>query len=51
MMMKLPYGIANFETIRTEDYFYVDKTPYLELLEGLPERYLGSGILYTMHVP
>ncbi len=40
MMMKLPYGIANFETIRTEDYFYVDKTRYLELLEGLSERYL-----------
>lgn len=30
MMMKLPYGIANFETIRTEGCFYVDKTRYLE---------------------
>ena len=34
--MKLPYGIANFEKIRTEDYFYVDKTEYIEILENLP---------------
>ncbi len=39
-MMKLPYGTANFETIRTEDYFYVDKTRYIEQLEFLPERHL-----------
>ncbi len=38
--MKLPYGIANFNTIRTESYFYVDKTRYLERLESLPERYI-----------
>lgn len=38
--MKLPYGIANFETIRTENYFYVDKTQYIEYLESLPERHL-----------
>lgn len=36
-MMKLPYGIANFEKIRTEGYFYVDKTRYIELLEERPE--------------
>ncbi len=35
--MKLPYGIANFEKVRTEDYFYVDKTRYIELLEHRPE--------------
>lgn len=36
--MKLPYGIANFEALRTEGYFYVDKTPYLERLEQRPEK-------------
>ncbi len=36
--MKLPYGIANFETIRTEGYFYVDKTRYIRMLEERPER-------------
>ena len=35
--MKLPYGHANFEKIRTERYFYVDKTRYLEMLEQRPE--------------
>ena len=34
--MKLPYGNANFESLRTEGYFYVDKTRYLEQLEALP---------------
>ena len=38
--MKLPYGIANFEKIRTEDYFYVDKTRYIEILENLPESHV-----------
>ena len=38
--MKLPYGQANFATIRTEGYYYVDKTRYLEVLEGLPERHV-----------
>jgi hypothetical protein len=31
---RLPYGISNFEKIRTENYIYVDKTQYIELLEN-----------------
>ena len=27
---KLPYGNSNFESIRTENYIYVDKTRYIE---------------------
>ena len=38
--MKLPYGNANFESIRTEGYFYVDKTRYIERLEQRPEKYV-----------
>ncbi len=34
--MKFPYGEANFHTIRTEGYFYVDKTRYLEFLKTMP---------------
>ncbi|MDR0866481.1 MAG: ATP-binding protein [Candidatus Symbiothrix sp.] len=30
---QLPYGISNFETIRTQNYAYVDKTRFIELLE------------------
>ncbi|MCP4570404.1 MAG: AAA family ATPase, partial [FCB group bacterium] len=37
--MKLPYGISNFAELRTEGYFYVDKTRYIELLEAAPEKY------------
>lgn len=38
--MKLPYGEANFEKIRTEGYYYVDKTRYIERLERQPESNL-----------
>ena len=31
---RLPYGNANFESVRTENYAYVDKTRYIELLEN-----------------
>ncbi|MDR1379984.1 MAG: AAA family ATPase, partial [Tannerella sp.] len=30
---RLPYGICNFEKIRTEGYAYVDKTRFIEMLE------------------
>ncbi|MDR0604708.1 MAG: AAA family ATPase, partial [Bacteroidales bacterium] len=30
---RIPYGNANFENIRTENYVYIDKTQYIELLE------------------
>jgi hypothetical protein len=30
---RLPYGNSNFEKVRTENYVYVDKTRYIELLE------------------
>ena len=33
--MRFPYGETNFEKIRSEGYFYVDKTRYIELLENL----------------
>ena len=38
--MKLPYGNAKFEKIRTEGYWYADKTRYIELLEQRPESHV-----------
>jgi len=38
--MKLPYGISNFEKIREEGYYYVDKTRYLAALEESPESHI-----------
>jgi hypothetical protein len=32
--MEIPYGRSNFEEIRRKGYFYVDKTPFLPLLES-----------------
>jgi hypothetical protein len=33
-MKRLPLGNSDFKKVRTENYFYVDKTRYIELLEN-----------------
>ncbi len=37
-MKKLPYAIANFLTIREEDYLYMDRTSYIRTLENMSEK-------------
>jgi len=32
-MKKIPYGISDFVLLRSEDYYFVDKTDYIEKLE------------------
>ena len=39
-MKKLPYGISDYERLQESDYYYVDKTEYIEKLENLPEPYI-----------
>ncbi|BBE30255.1 hypothetical protein OSSY52_03960 [Tepiditoga spiralis] len=39
-MKKVPYGLQNFEKIQTENFYYVDKTKYIETLEDMPESYI-----------
>ncbi|MEZ4848333.1 MAG: AAA family ATPase [Bacteroidia bacterium] len=39
-MLRLPYGISNFETLVNLGAFYVDRTSYIEKIENLPELYL-----------
>ena len=34
-MLKIPYGISDFKTLKEENYYYVDKTNYLEKLEDI----------------
>ena len=31
---KIPYGVSDFRRIRTEGYYYIDKTQYLEQMES-----------------
>lgn len=33
--MKIPYGIHDYRTIKTENYLYIDKTSYIEKLESI----------------
>ena len=39
-MKKLPYGISNYEKLIEQNYYYVDKTMYIEKLENLAETSL-----------
>lgn len=39
-MLKLPYGVSSFDIFQQYGYHYVDRTPYIEALENLPQRYL-----------
>ncbi|MFO7748496.1 MAG: AAA family ATPase [Desulfobacteraceae bacterium] len=41
-MKKLPIGIYNFEKIREDDFYYVDKTPYIVELAGQAGYYFLS---------
>ena len=36
---KIPYALTNFESIRAENYLYVDKTHFIEMLENEPAKY------------
>ena len=58
-MKKLPYGISNYEELVEDNYYYVDKTPYIEKLESLdqlhfqfdkPIAFKGSLIIYPIIV-
>ncbi len=39
-MVKLPYGIASFESLRKDGYLYVDRTEFIEKIEAMNEKYL-----------
>ena len=39
-MKKLPYGISDYEKLIENDYYYVDKTKYIEQLENLAQTYI-----------
>jgi hypothetical protein len=53
---KIPYGITNFEKIRTKDYIYIDKTRFIEQLENeqtdchflIRPRKFGKSLFTTM---
>lgn len=45
--IKLPYGIVNFKRLRTEGYYFVDKTRFIEVLESCGEPFIF--FLYPRH--
>ncbi|WP_175421451.1 AAA family ATPase [Marinitoga sp. 1135] len=40
MKKKIPYGEQNFERLRKDNYYYIDRTQYIEKLENLDEKYI-----------
>jgi hypothetical protein len=39
-MLKIPYGISNFHRIITENYFYIDRTAHIRLIEEAGDQLL-----------
>ena len=39
-MLKLPYGVSNFDKVAREEYYFVDRTPYIAQLEQMAAPYL-----------
>jgi hypothetical protein len=42
MKKRIPYGIGDFEIIRRENYYYIDKTRIIEELENHRYPFLGK---------
>ncbi len=38
--LRIPYGISNYEKLITENYYFIDKTPFVERLEETGAPYL-----------
>jgi len=54
-MFKFPYGFSDFDLLRTENYFYVDRTSHIRLIEEaghqllfLRPRRFGKSLLLSM---
>jgi hypothetical protein len=54
-MLKFPYGFSDFKRLRTENYFYVDRTSHIRLIEEaghqllfLRPRRFGKSLLLSM---
>ncbi len=47
MSIRLPYGISNFSQLVNKNYYYVDRTAYIEKLEQANEPYIfyAHGVL------
>jgi len=39
-MKKIPYGTANYEKIKEQNFYYVDKTEFIEKIESLGSQHL-----------
>jgi len=39
-MKKIPYGISDFKRLKTENFYFIDKTNYIEKIENYPSSYL-----------
>ena len=37
MLKQLPYGLSDFKRVKTENYYYIDKTSFIQELENAPD--------------
>ncbi|MEA3553225.1 MAG: AAA family ATPase [Campylobacterota bacterium] len=39
-LKKIPYGLADYKNVKEENFYFIDKTPFIEKLEDLNESFL-----------
>ena len=39
-MKKIPYGVGNYKKLKTQNYYFIDKTKFIEKIEDLGSQYL-----------
>ena len=47
----IPYGISDFNRLRNDNFYFVDKTIYLPLIERMPSYLYPSPSLWKKPVP
>ena len=45
---EIPYGVSDFDIVRRDNLYYVDKTKYLPKLEGQARYLIISAIWYRL---
>ncbi len=40
IMKLIPYGQSNYEIVATQNFYYIDKTPYIAKIESMGSRFL-----------
>ena len=49
-MKKIPYGLSDLKLIKSENYYYIDKTPFVLTLEEQSSNFLMFLVLSSLEI-